>query len=90
PKDLLWSHMFEGKAGGKAGYTPLTDDSLYILSVFEEPGNPFFDPDTLAAEFRLRLEGYGGLVPELSAQITDNSQVVYRPLEVLLMPAPWY
>ncbi|MCP1463603.1 FAD-dependent oxidoreductase [Pseudomonas sp. S3E17] len=90
PKDLLWSHMFEGKPGGKAGYTPLTEDSLYILSVFEEPGNPFFDPDTLAAEFRRRLEGYGGLVPELSAQITDNTQVVYRPLEALLMPAPWY
>ena len=90
PKDLLWSHMFEGKPGGKAGYTPLTEDSLYILSVFGEPGNPFFDPETLAAEFRKRLEGYGGLVPELSAQITDNSQVVYRPLEALLMPAPWY
>lgn len=90
PKDLLWSHMFEGKPGGKAGYTPLTEDSLYVLSVFEEPGNPFFAPDTLAAEFRKRLEGYGGLVPELREQITDNSQVVYRPLEALLMPAPWY
>jgi 2-polyprenyl-6-methoxyphenol hydroxylase-like FAD-dependent oxidoreductase len=90
PPDLFHSHMFEGKPGGKAGYTPLTEDSLYVLSVFEEPGNPFFDPQTLATEFRKRLEGYGGLIPELSAQITDPTKVVYRPLEALLMPAPWY
>jgi 2-polyprenyl-6-methoxyphenol hydroxylase-like FAD-dependent oxidoreductase len=90
PKDLLWSHMFEGKQGGKAGYVPLTEESLYVLSVFEEPGNPFFDPDTLAAEFRQRLEGYGGLIPSLSEQITDNSLVVYRPLEALFIPGPWY
>lgn len=90
PKDLLWSHMFEGKQGGKAGYVPLTEESLYVLSVFEEPGNPFFDPNTLAAEFRKRLEGYGGLIPALSEQITDDALVVYRPLETLLMPAPWY
>lgn len=90
PKDLMFSHMFEGKAGGKVGYTPLTEDSLYILAVWEEPGNPFFDPSTLAEEFQKRLDGFGGLVPELRAQITDPSKVVYRPLEAILMPAPWY
>ncbi|MFV5516890.1 FAD-dependent oxidoreductase [Acinetobacter gerneri] len=90
PKDLLYSHMFEGKQGGKVGYTPLTEDSLYILAVWEEPNNPFFDPDTLADEFKKRLDGFGGLVPQFSAQINDSSKVVYRPLETILMPAPWY
>lgn len=90
PKDLVFSHMFEGKTGGKVGYTPLTEDSLYILAVWEEPGNPFFDPATLATEFQKRLDGFGGLIPELSAQITDPTKVVYRPLEAILMPAPWY
>lgn len=90
PKDLMYSHMFEGKSGGKVGYTPLTEDSLYILAVWEEPGNPFFDPTSLADEFQKRLDGFGGLIPELKQQITDPSQVVYRPLEAILMPAPWY
>jgi 2-polyprenyl-6-methoxyphenol hydroxylase-like FAD-dependent oxidoreductase len=90
PKDLVYSHMFEGKAGGKVGYTPLTEDSIYILAVWEEPGNPFFPPETLAAEFQKRLQGFGGLIPELSAQITDPALVVYRPLEALMMPDPWY
>lgn len=90
PKDLMYSHMFEGKSGGKVGYTPLTEDSLYILAVWEEPGNPFFDPNSLADEFQKRLDGFGGLIPELKQQITDPSQVVYRPLEAILMPAPWY
>lgn len=90
PKDLVYSHMFEGKSGGKVGYTPLTEESLYILAVWAEPENPFFDSATLATEFQKRLEGFGGLIPELKQQITDPSQVVYRPLEVILMPAPWY
>ncbi|AYN97016.1 2-polyprenyl-6-methoxyphenol hydroxylase [Pseudomonas sp. LTJR-52] len=90
PPDLMHSHMYEGKPGGKAGFTPLTADSLYVLSVFEEPGNPFFPPQTLAEEFRKRLEGYGGLIPHMREQITDSEKVVYRPLEALLMPAPWY
>lgn len=90
PKDLMYSHMFEGKTGGKVGYTPLTEDSLYILAVWEEPGNPFFAPETLASEFHKRLDGFGGLIPELKAQITDSSKVVYRPLEAILMPSPWY
>lgn len=90
PKDLVYSHMYEGKKGGKAGYTPLTEDSLYILAVWEEPGNPFYEPELLADEFKKRLEGFGGLIPELKEQITDASQVVYRPLEALLMPDPWY
>ncbi len=90
PKDLMYSHMFEGKSGGKVGYTPLTENSLYILAVWKEPGNPFFDPDTLAEEFQKRLEGFGGLIPQLKEQITDPTQVVYRPLEAILMPSPWY
>lgn len=30
------------------------------------------------------------MMAELREQITDSSLVIYRPLEALLMPAPWY
>jgi 2-polyprenyl-6-methoxyphenol hydroxylase-like FAD-dependent oxidoreductase len=43
----------------------------------------------MALEMRKRLDGYGGLVGDLKAQITDPSKVVLRPFETILIPAPW-
>ncbi len=90
PADLDWAYMYKGKPGGTAGIIPLTHDTLYVFKVQAEPGNPTMPPATLAEQFRERLDGYGGLIPQLRAQITDSSQVVYRPLEALIMPSPWY
>ena len=90
PADLDWAYMYKGKPGGTAGIIPLTRDTLYVFKVQAEPGNPTMPPATLAEQFRERLEGYGGLIPQLRAQITDSSQVVYRPLEALILPSPWY
>ena len=90
PADLEWGHVWLGKDGGKAGYIPLTKDTMYVWAVFGEPGNPHFPPETLAAEMRKRLEGFGGAMAGFREQITDSSLVVYRPLEAVIMPAPWY
>lgn len=90
PRDLRWSDLYIGKAGGKAGYCPLTETEMYIFAVFAEPGNPKFAPDTLVAEMRKRLEGFGGQLAESARHITDNRLVVYRPLEACIMPDPWF
>lgn len=63
---------------------------MYVIYVGAEPGNPRFPPESLAEEFRKRLAPYRGRIPEFAEQITDSSQVVYRPLEAILMPPPWY
>jgi len=90
PADLEWSDLYIGKPGGKAGYCPLTETEMYIFAVFEEPGNPRFAPETLAAEMRQRLAGFGGRLGEAAQAITDPALVVYRPLEACIMPDPWY
>lgn len=94
PKDLEWSDLYIGDAGngfkGKAGYCPLTEEEMYIFSVVEEPGNPKFAPETLAAELQKRLKGYGGILGEAAKAVTDPALVVYRPLEACIMPDPWY
>jgi 2-polyprenyl-6-methoxyphenol hydroxylase-like FAD-dependent oxidoreductase len=63
---------------------------MYIFAVFEEPGNPKFAAETLDAELRKRLDGYGGILGEAAKAVTDPSLVVYRPLEACIMPDPWY
>ncbi|MDF7776091.1 FAD-dependent oxidoreductase [Sphingomonas sp. AOB5] len=90
PAELDHAVMVDGIAGGKAGWVPLTETSMYVIYVGAEPGNPRFPEETLADEFRKRLAPYGGQIPALREQITDPAQVVYRPLEAILMPPPWY
>jgi 2-polyprenyl-6-methoxyphenol hydroxylase-like FAD-dependent oxidoreductase len=39
---------------------------------------------------RERLAPFGGIIAEQRALITDADKVVYRSVEVVLVPAPWY
>jgi len=39
---------------------------------------------------REKLHGYGGLIPGLVSQLNDPTAVSYRPIEWMLVPAPWH
>lgn len=89
PKEVVWSHMYHGP-DSKAGLVPLTDEIMYMLLVTAEPGNPWKQVEKLAEMMRERLAGYGGLIGALRDLITDPGKVVYKPLESLMVPSPWY
>ncbi|MFN7928951.1 MAG: FAD-dependent oxidoreductase [Blastocatellia bacterium] len=90
PASLDVATLCVGLEGGKCGAIPLSDDTGYVLLVQAEPGNPHHPQDQLADIFRERLAACTGMMAELREQITDSSLVIYRPLEALLLPAPWY
>jgi 2-polyprenyl-6-methoxyphenol hydroxylase-like FAD-dependent oxidoreductase len=92
PKDVNYSFMCmgEGLPLGKCGFIPLTQQSGYVWLVQSEPGNPRHPPDRLAEIFRERLKACTGIMAQMREQIRDASLVVYRPLEALLLPPPWY
>jgi 2-polyprenyl-6-methoxyphenol hydroxylase-like FAD-dependent oxidoreductase len=86
--------MFQGSKG-KAGFCPLGPDLMYILLIeMPPPGSPpeeWLDQDRLAEIFRERLAEFGGPVAEVRDEyITDPKEVVYRPVESILVPPPWY
>ena len=55
------------------------------------PGSPIHLPrEGLAARYRERLAQYGGIVAEHRELVVDDDAVVVRPLETVLVPAPWY
>ncbi|HTW12370.1 MAG TPA: FAD-dependent oxidoreductase [Solirubrobacteraceae bacterium] len=84
----LW--MFAGRES-KAGLVPLAPDLMYLLLI-ETPGGEkpqWEDPAQLAQTMRARLASFGGLIAELRDQITDSSQVVYRPIETVAIKRPW-
>ncbi|HEX4950011.1 MAG TPA: FAD-dependent oxidoreductase [Blastocatellia bacterium] len=90
PASLDVAVLCVGLEGGKCGAIPLSEDTGYVLLVQSEPGNPHHPADQLADIFRERLAACTGMMASLREQITDSSLVIYRPLEALLMPAPWY
>jgi 2-polyprenyl-6-methoxyphenol hydroxylase-like FAD-dependent oxidoreductase len=89
PKDLENITMYYGQKA-KAGIVPMTKDSAYLFIVTAEPGNPWKQEDQLHVLMRVAFQEFGGLIAELSEQITDPHEVVYRPLETLIVEKPWY
>jgi 2-polyprenyl-6-methoxyphenol hydroxylase-like FAD-dependent oxidoreductase len=87
--DKLW--MFAG-ATSKAGLVPLSDDLMYLLLIEKPPEDAPLRPDeeTLAQTLRERLAPFGGIIAEQRELITDFHNVVYRPVEAVMVPPPWY
>ncbi|MBX5857250.1 FAD-dependent monooxygenase [Pseudomonas aeruginosa] len=89
PPELEWGMVFYGQKS-KAGLVPLSDKLMYLLLVTPEPGNPYQPVEQQHEMLKERLAEYGGIVGSLRDQITDPSQIVYRPIETLMLPVPWH
>ena len=87
--DVTDLHAYEGKIG--VGLVPLSDTLMYMYVTTPEPGNPRHPRDGLAAMMRDRL----AVIPApairgLTEQITDNDEVVYKPLEWVFVEGDWH
>lgn len=89
PAEVPCAVMYLG-AKTQAGLIPLTQDKMYLLLLTAEPGNPRLERDSLRGMLIERLAGYGGLIGELAQALPFSQEIVYSPLEPLLMPAPWH
>jgi 2-polyprenyl-6-methoxyphenol hydroxylase-like FAD-dependent oxidoreductase len=85
----LW--MFNGPKG-RAGFVPLGLDLMYILLIEKPPEDSLvhLPQEGLAELFRERLAPYGGPIAEVRDQIVDDAKVVYRSVDTIFVPAPWY
>lgn len=91
PADVVRTAMYKGVSGGKAGYCPLTDDTMYLLLVMREPGNPRIPKEQLPDLFKERLKPFGGKIGEIRDTVEfEADKIVYRPLEVLFVEKPWH
>jgi len=89
PSDMLWGSVHYGRKA-KVGLVPMSSTLMYMFVVTPEPGNPRIPAQRLHSEMRSRIEGFTGLVANLKEQITDPAGVVRRPMEPMLVPAPWH
>jgi 2-polyprenyl-6-methoxyphenol hydroxylase-like FAD-dependent oxidoreductase len=89
PPEMTWGSAYYGR-NAKAGLVPMSQSRMYMFVVTAEPGNPKMAAADLDKAMRLRLDEFTGIIGTLREQINDPGAVVYRPMEFLLLPAPWY
>jgi 2-polyprenyl-6-methoxyphenol hydroxylase-like FAD-dependent oxidoreductase len=89
PEGVNGLRVFNGPTG--AGLVPLSEELVYLFVTTPEPGNPRYPREGLAAAMQAKLAGIPApLIQHLRTQITDDDEVVYRPLETLLVDGPWH
>ena len=74
----------------KAGFIPLSPDLMYLLLVTEEDPTVHVAAEALHGLLLERLQPFGGLLDRVRDSITPDTEIVYRPLEVVQLPAPWH
>lgn len=90
PEGVNTTQLFVGGPQGLVGVCPISEDGCYVYCLHGAGPNERRDPNKFAVEMREKLNGYGGMIPALAEQITDNALVNYRPLQGIFLPGDWY
>jgi 2-polyprenyl-6-methoxyphenol hydroxylase-like FAD-dependent oxidoreductase len=89
-RDYVKGMEFLQGIGSKTGAMPLSDDLMYVFHIRPEDPQVFFAKPDLARLLQERLQQYGSYVAEVSASLTESSDIVYGAIEPMLLPWPWY
>jgi len=76
--------------GSKTGAMPLADNLMYIFHICPESPEAVFTRADYPDLFRERLSQYRSYVADIAASLDANSDVVYSPIELMLLPWPWF
>ena len=75
----------------KVGVNPVSRDEMYMMLTEERPTNTRVDPaQSLALLKALLVQFSAPLVKVISDLLDNDSRIVVRPIETILMPRPWW
>jgi 2-polyprenyl-6-methoxyphenol hydroxylase-like FAD-dependent oxidoreductase len=89
-RDYVRGMEFLQGVGSKTGAMPLADDLMYIFHIRPEAPDAVFRREDYADLLKERLSQYGSYVAEVAASLDANSDIVYSPIEPVLVPWPWF
>lgn len=90
PPEVTTATMWMGPRV-KPGVNPVSATEMYLFVTEPRPTNDHVDPAQFAGLLRGLLADFSApTVQAIRAQIDETSQIVYRPLEGMLMPRPWF
>jgi 2-polyprenyl-6-methoxyphenol hydroxylase-like FAD-dependent oxidoreductase len=76
--------------GSKTGAMPLSNELMYVFHIRAEAPDAVFKREDYARMFKERLAQYGSYVADVSASLDASSDIVYSPIEPVLLPWPWF
>jgi len=76
--------------GSKTGAMPLSDNLMYVFHIRPEASDAIFEREDYADLFKARLAQYGSYVADVAASLDANSDIVFSPIEPILVPWPWF
>jgi 2-polyprenyl-6-methoxyphenol hydroxylase-like FAD-dependent oxidoreductase len=76
--------------GGKTGAMPLGDNLMYIFHICPEAPDAVFKRQDYPDLFKARLSQYRNYVADVAVSLDENSDIVYSPIEPMLLPWPWF
>jgi 2-polyprenyl-6-methoxyphenol hydroxylase-like FAD-dependent oxidoreductase len=76
--------------GSKTGAMPLGNDIMYLFHIRPEAADANFAEEDMARLFKTRLAQYGDYVADIAASLDASSDIVYSPIEPLMLPWPWF
>ena len=75
----------------KAGVNPVSPTEMYLFLTEDRPTNTHVNDDELLPRLRTLLDEFTAAVPaRVRSVLSPESHIVFRPLDALLMPEPWY
>ncbi|PWE28582.1 hypothetical protein C4N9_11375 [Pararhodobacter marinus] len=75
----------------KYGVNGVSDGKAYLFVTEDRPTNARIPQDAQLGMLRELLERFPAkTIQDIAAGLDDDSQVIYRPLEQMLMPRPWH
>jgi 2-polyprenyl-6-methoxyphenol hydroxylase-like FAD-dependent oxidoreductase len=91
PEGVDCSHFFMGE-DSKVGFSPVSPTHMYMFLLHPAAANPRIEPRDQPQRLYDAMAGFGGFVPQIRETVcaANAHSVNYRPLEVLLHPAPWH
>ena len=90
PAEVTGTMMWMG-AKVKTGLNPVSREQMYLFVTEDRPDNDFIEPASFLETLKGLLVRFPApLMQQVKDQLDEHAQIVYRPLESLLVPAPWY
>jgi 2-polyprenyl-6-methoxyphenol hydroxylase-like FAD-dependent oxidoreductase len=90
PASVVRTDLAYGGPAFIAGYCPTSADTVYAYVVEANRDRASIPPETYAEEMRRQARHYGGAWPELTAHLTDSTQINYTWFERLLVEGAWH
>jgi 2-polyprenyl-6-methoxyphenol hydroxylase-like FAD-dependent oxidoreductase len=89
PPEVTGSRIYQS-LGVKAGFIPLSEDSMYMFVVTPQPAGVAFDPATLDEVLRRQLAPFGSLPGSVRDALDGPEGIVYSPISDVTLPLPWF